>query len=306
MIENVENHRLNFQPMQNTAKSAEPRQDRMPRPKRSPRSRWPALLCGAWFAALCCAHNAAQCGAQEAETAWRESATLPADEATQAAAADERHVYAISSREIAKYDRHSGERLAGSSGSATHLNSGFVWQGSLYCAHSNYPMKPEHSELLVLDPDSMELTTYHDFAGQPGSLTWAVRHDDAWWCNFAFYDADNRKSYLARFDDNWQEQARWTYPTKLVERLGRHSLSGGVWYHEQLLATDHDHEVLYRLALPRTGASDKPGVLELVEFVPAPFAGQGIAYDPVTDGLVGVVRKKKLVIFAQREATLVR
>ena len=55
-----------------------------------------------------------------------------------------------------------------------------------------------------------------------------------------------------------------------------------------------------------TGASDKPGVLELVEFVPAPFAGQGIAYDPVTDGLVGVVRKKKLVIFAQREATLVR
>lgn len=302
-----------------TGPRADKKCDRMPRPKRSPRHSWLVLLCGAWFASICCAQNAALCCAQEAEPVWRESATLPADEATQAAAADDRHVYAISSRAIAKYDRRLGQRLAESSGSATHLNSGFFWQGKLYCAHSNYPAKPERSELLVLDPESMELTTYHDFAGQPGSLTWAVRHDDAWWCNFAFYDADNRKSYLARFDDNWHEQARWRYPTKLVERLGRHSLSGGVWYHGQLLATDHDHEVLYRLdvplqssptrqgnATPPSGAPQESKVLELVEVLPAPFAGQGIAYDPVSDGLVGVVRKKKLVVFAQLEATPAR
>ena len=264
------------------------------------------LLCGAWFVAMGWVLDAAPCGAQVTSATWRETATLSADEATQAAAADERHVYAIASRSIAKYDRRSGQRLAESSGCATHLNSGFFWQGKLYCAHSNYPAKPERSELLVLDPESMELTTYHDFAGQPGSLTWAVRHDDAWWCNFAYYDADNHKSYLARFDDNWREQARWAYPMKLVERLGRHSLSGGIWYHEQLLATDHDHEVLYRLALPPAAESDKPGVLELREVWPAPFAGQGIADDPVTGGLVGIVRKKKLVIFAERQATPVQ
>lgn len=257
---------------------------------------WPALLCGVSFVA--------RCGAQEVGLGWRETATLSAEEATQAAAADEQYVYAISSRTIAKYDRRTGQRLAQSSGNATHLNSGFLWQGKLYCAHSNYPAKPERSELLVLDPESMELTSHHDFADQPGSLTWAVRHDDGWWCNFAFYDADNRNSYLTRFDDNWREQARWTYPAKLVERLGRYSLSGGLWYRGQLLATDHDHEVLYQLDIPPAAESDKPGVLEFVAAIPSPFAGQGIAHDPVTDGLLGVVRKKKLVIFAEREATL--
>jgi DNA-binding beta-propeller fold protein YncE len=268
-----------------------------------PRDRWRMLLCRAWFVTICWAHNAAPCGAQETSAAWQETTTLAADEATQAAAADERHVYAIASRSIAKYDRRTGQQLAKSSGSATHLNSGFFWQGKLYCAHSNYPAKPERSELLVLDPESMELTTHHDFADQPGSLTWAVRHDDAWWCNFAYYDADNHKSYLARFDDNWREQARWTYPAKLVERLGRYSLSGGVWYRGQLLATDHDHEVLYQLAVPPAADSGKPGELEFVATIPAPFAGQGIAHDPVTDGLLGVVRKKKLVIFAERGET---
>jgi hypothetical protein len=271
--------------------------------KRSTRHEPLKLLCGAWFAALCFTLNVSPCTAQDATSAWRETATMPAEEATQAAAADDRHVYAIASRSIGKYDRRSGVRVAESTGSATHLNSGFFWHGKLYCAHSNYPAKPERSELFVLDPDTMKLTTYHDFVGQPGSLTWAVRHDDAWWCNFAFYDADNANSYLIRFDDNWREQARWTYPEKLVEKLGRHSLSGGVWYQGQLLATDHDHDVLYRLALPDSEKTAQPGILELIETIHAPFAGQGIGYDPVTDGLIGVVRKKKLVIFAKREAT---
>ena len=114
-----------------------------------------------WLVLLCGAWFVTPCRAQEAEPVWRETTTLPAAE-------------------------------------ATHLNTGFFWQGKLYCAHSNYPAKPERSELLVLDPESMELTTYHD------------------------------------------------------------------------------------------------------------FAGQGIAYAPVTDGLVGVVRKKKLVLFAQRETTPAR
>src|SRR4051794_17287137 len=65
--------------------------------------------------------------------------TLAAPEANQAAAADDRFVYAIGSAVIAKYDRATGERTAHSTGSAHHLNSGFLWDGKLLCAHSNYP-----------------------------------------------------------------------------------------------------------------------------------------------------------------------
>src|SRR5690606_24801350 len=47
---------------------------------------------------------------------------LPAPEAVQAAAADERFVYAIANSVVAKYDRASGERVAASTGEAKHLN----------------------------------------------------------------------------------------------------------------------------------------------------------------------------------------
>jgi hypothetical protein len=257
------------------------------------------LAASVFVASPCFAQPAATAGRET--SAWRETATLAAAEAHQAAAADKQYVYAIGSRTIGKYDRRTGQRVAGSMGTATHLNSGFFWQGKLYCAHSNYPATPQRSEIYVLDPVTMQLSALHHFAQQPGSLTWAVRHEDAWWCNFAFYGDDNGNSYLARFDDEWREQSRWTYPAALVAKLGRHSLSGGLWYHDELLATDHDHPVIYRLKVP-----DEGEVLELVGFETAPFGGQGIAYDPLTDGLVGIVRKKSLVVFAQRGTVAAR
>ncbi len=118
-------------------------------------------------------------------TAWKQTGTLPAPEAHQAAAADDRFVYAITNTLVAKYDRQTGERIATSSGEAKHLNSGFLWDGRLYCAHSNYPQTPERSEIKVLDLESMRLTTSKNFGNFGGSLTWAVRHDGHWWCNFA-------------------------------------------------------------------------------------------------------------------------
>ena len=198
--------------------------------------------------------------AAEPSLRWRATGSLAAAEAHQAAAADKHSVYAIGSRVIERYDRKSGERIGVSQGKATHLNSGFFWQGRLLCAHSNYPQKPERSKIMVLDPATMRLANLHHFENAEGSLTWVVRHDACWWCNFAFYDAENDRSYLARFDDDWRELARWSYPPELISRLGRHSLSGGVWYEGMLLATDHDHEVLYRLEPPADGR-----VLRLVE-----------------------------------------
>ena len=127
--------------------------------------------------------------AVEQKVEWKEAGKLAAEEAHQAAAADEQWVYAITNNKVAKYDRKTGQRVAVSTGEAKHLNSGFLWEKQLLCAHSNFPNTPEQSEIKTLDPETMKLTTFHDFGDFGGSLTWAVRHDQHWWCNFAKYGA---------------------------------------------------------------------------------------------------------------------
>lgn len=231
--------------------------------------------------------------AADAPPKWRVTRIISAPEATQAAAADERFAFAISSTSVAKYDRETGQRVAVSTGEVRHLNSGFLWKEKLYCAHSNYPRKPERSELMVLDPESMRLWVFKDFGNFGGSLTWAVRHEGHWWCNFARYGADNGQTFLVKFDDQWREQWRWTYPAELVHQLGTYSLSGGLWRDGSLLVTDHDHPRLYRLQLPNEGT-----VMEFLDKQSAPFSGQGIAVDPKTGGLVGINRAKQQIVFA--------
>jgi endonuclease/exonuclease/phosphatase family metal-dependent hydrolase len=227
--------------------------------------------------------------------------TLAALEAHQAAAAEGEFVYAITSRSIAKYDRKSGKRVATSEGAAKHLNSGFFWKGKLLCAHSNYPFKPERSEIKVLDTGSMKLATFKDFGSAGGSLTWVLHKDGFWWCNFALYGVDNHKTFLVKYDEKWQEVARWTYPKKVISQLGRHSLSGGIWRGEEVWTTGHDDPVAFRLGLPEKGSE-----LEYLGQHAIPFTGQGLANDPVTGGLVGISRTKRQVIFASAKATPVR
>ena len=60
---------------------------------------------------------------------WASVRQWPAPEAHQAAAADQRFFYAITSCAVAKYDRTTGKRVALSTGAARHLNSGFFWKG---------------------------------------------------------------------------------------------------------------------------------------------------------------------------------
>lgn len=225
---------------------------------------------------------------------WKQTATLPAPEANQAAAADDEYIYAITNKRIAKYERTTGRRVAVSTGEAHHLNSGFFWQGKLYSAHSNYPQKPERSEIKVLDTRTMQLATFKDFGQYGGSLTWAVRDEQFWWCHFALYgQGTNAQSFLVKFDLNWKEAARWLDPPDLMAAVNGSSLSGGVWHHGALLVTDHDNRFLYQLRLPADA-----GALRYVEKQPSPFPGQGIATDPRTGGLVGIDRKTKSVIFA--------
>lgn len=229
-----------------------------------------------------------------AATGWTTVRTIDAPEAHQAAAAHEDWAFAITNNVVAKYDRETGKRLAVSTGAAKHLNSGFVWNGKLHCAHSNYPRKPEQSEIKVLDLATMELSNYKEFGNYGGSLTWAVRHEDAWWCNFALYGDDNAKTFLVKCDDDWRELARWTYPAEILRSIGRNSLSGGLWHGGVLLVTDHDHPVIYRLRLPKEGS-----VLEFIDKVPAPFSGQGFALDPHTGGLIGINRAKRQIVLAE-------
>ena len=233
------------------------------------------------------------------KVAYVQTEALPATEANQAAAADEQYVYAIDSALIGKYDRKSRQKLAVSTGEAKHLNSGFVLGGRVYCAHSNYPQKPEKSEIKVLDPGTMVLGTFKDFGvygQQRGSLTWAVRREDGhWWCTFAHYGAgENAKTVLVELDANWKELGAWNYPPEVVADLGKMSISGGIFEGDTLLATGHDHRKIYRLRVPK-----QRSVLELVDVLPAPFPGQGIAADPKTGGLIGIDRAKKQVVFAE-------
>ncbi len=232
--------------------------------------------------------------AAEPQIGWRETRRIPAAEAGQAGAADAKFWYAITNQTVAKYSRESGQLVAKSTGAAEHLNSGYFWQGKLYCAHSNFPQLPELSQIKVLDPKTMTLETCKDFGNFGGSLTWCLRRENHWWCNFAKYGDQNAETFLVKFDDHWKEVGRWTYPASVIKQLGGMSLSGGIWYGHQLIVSGHDDPVLFVLDLPAKGT-----VLEHVRTVGMPFTGQGFAYDPVTHGLIGIDRPKRELILAE-------
>ena len=216
-----------------------------------------------------------------------------APQANQAAAADREFFYAIGSRGITKYDRNTGEVVAKSSGKAKHLNSGYFHQGKLLCAHSNFPTLPEQSEVLSLDPKTMRLTVYRDLGNPGGSLTWVVQKKGNWWCNFAKYGKKNAETFVIKYDNHWKEIARYTYPQKLINQLGKYSISGGIWVGEELWVTGHDDPFLFRLNLPKKGSE-----LFYLGKIKVPFTGQGIAADSETGGLVGINRANKEIIFS--------
>lgn len=243
---------------------------------------------------LCFLSVATRVLAAEPPLAWMEYRRIPAPEAHQAAAADREFYYAVTNDKIAKYDRKTRKQVATSTGAAKHLNSAFLFEGNLLCAHSNYPALPEQSEIKLLDTKSMQLTTFHDFGNFGGSLTWCVLRENHWWCNFAKYGDKNGETFLVKFDRDWKEVGRWTYPESVIKQLGKMSLSGGVWYQHQLLVTGHDDGVFFVLDLPEKGT-----VLEHVRTVRMPFTGQGFAYDPWLHELVGIDRKKRELVMAQ-------
>jgi hypothetical protein len=106
------------------------------------------------------------------------------------------------------------------------------------------------SQIMVLDPDTMSLEVFKSFGEYRGSLTWAVHDEQHWWCTFAHYGETNYQTVLVKLDDQWNERGIWSFPSEVVKDLRKASISGGLWYQGQLLATGHDRRVIYRLRLP--------------------------------------------------------
>ncbi|NDC54614.1 MAG: endonuclease [Planctomycetia bacterium] len=223
-------------------------------------------------------------------------AALASPHATQAAAAGEHVIYAISSTAVARYDRRSGRLIDVADGAgARHLNSGFLLGGRLFLAHSNYPHTPPESDIRALDPAGDHLEVFHRFVDPPGSLVWCIVNDGVWWCCFARYGRDNRRTVLIEYADGGLEREvrRFRFPAVVVDDWDDMSASGGIWAGDTLLVSHHHHRVLYRLALPTTGDE-----LRLVETLTCPFPGQGIAADASSGGLVGIDREHLRVLFA--------
>jgi hypothetical protein len=230
-----------------------------------------------------------------------------ADEARQAVAASETHVYAIDNYAIGKYDKASGEKVAQWRGEAgkplIHLNSGIVLDGMLFCAHSNYPAVPMASSIEMFDPETLEHVGSHSFGIAHGSATWIDRRDGKWWVGFAHYEGrdgvpgmGSEWTRIVLFDDRWREVGGYVYPAEVVERFRPRSNSGAAFGPDGLLyATGHDAAEVYVLRVPRGGSE-----LELVEIVPAPAEGQGIAWDPAEpDVLYTIMRSTREIVAAQ-------
>lgn len=240
--------------------------------------------------ALLAALSAGPCDGQEPPSAAAGHATelrrIPAAEANQGVAADERFLYVIDNRAIGKYDRVTGAPVArweAEVGGIRHLNAGLVRERRLYVAHSNYPAVPMLSSIEMWDSHTLRHLGNHSFGIHSGSATWIDFHDGSWWVAFANYD--NRGgtpgrgvewSTVERFDLEWKQTGAWVFPDSLVERFRPYSNSGGFWHDDGVLyLTGHDAAEIYLLRLPTAGST-----LEWIATLPAPIEGQGIGRDP--------------------------
>jgi len=244
---------------------------------------------------------------------WTTTQRLATSHATQAAAADADHLYAISSTTVARFDRRTGVLLdTASSPTARHLNSGFLHDGRMYLAHSNYPATPHASDIRMYVPGEERLQLYHTFREPPGSLVWCIRRAGNWWCCFAHYAADNHRTCLIEYADGGldRELRRFLFPAEVIADFDGMSASGGIWDGDTLLASHHHFPVLYRLRLP--GPAEPSDRLALVETLHCPFPGQGFAIDPGQAGgwrlpsLVGIDRPGRAVVLADPDCCRMR
>jgi hypothetical protein len=210
--------------------------------------------------------------------------TYSAPEAKQAVAADGKYFYAIDDALVAKYDLQ-GKKVAEwqpkPDSHIKHLNSGFVKDGLLYMAHSNYPAIPRLSTIEILDTKTMEHYRTLEFGAFDGAANIVVWRNNAWWVLFAHYGGDKAEpgrtsadTRLDRFNIGWERTESYTLPKELIEKIQSKSISGGAFGPDgQLYLTGHDAAEVYLVRFPKEG-----NVLEYVQTYPVACEGQGIAW----------------------------
>ena len=225
--------------------------------------------------------------------------SFPAKEARQGIAVDSDHIYVVGTQQIGKYDKSTHKLLkhwqGAEDGPIIHLDSGVIYKGKLYCAHSNYPEIPMTSSVEIWNAEALEHEGTHSFGIHWGSCTWIDRFDGFWWAAFANYNKLKEQTgkgsewtTVVKFDDQWISLQSWIFPSEVYERFGRMSNSGGSWGPDSLLyCTGHDNSELYAMRLPKMGS-----VLELVEIVTINIFGQGIAWDRSDPGVIYGIRKR--------------
>ncbi|MES2605467.1 MAG: hypothetical protein V4603_11055 [Pseudomonadota bacterium] len=228
-------------------------------------------------------------------------------EANQGVAVDAEHFYGIGNHALVKHRKDTGKRVAEwfgpRGGSIIHINSGWVDGDDLVLSHSNFSQLPMASSLEIYDKKTLQPKSSYSFGIRLGSLTWAVRHDGYWWACFANYNDDGttpgfdqRWTFLAQFDDNWQQLQSWVFPPQVVATWADSSCSGGDWGDDGLLyVTGHDDPQLHVLRLPKQGVT-----LEYVTTIEVPFEGQSWAWDRSQERVIyGISRARQEVIAAR-------
>ncbi len=252
------------------------------------------------------------CQSAQSETRLTEIQRFDSSDAHQGVGVGPKRVFAIGSRSISAHDKLTGTLLkrwkAPLLSSWIHLDSGFVMDGKLYCAHSNYPFLPMTGSVEVFSAATLEWETRHEFDSPPGSCTWVVWHDDSWWACFAHYNGpggdpekDHSWTTLVHYSKEWIERSRWRFPQAVLSRFGSYSCSGGSWGADGFLyCTGHDASEVYVLKVPSSGE-----VLELVRIEPLSCFGQGISWDlgGTNDPVLYSIKRqtKEVIVSARRE-----
>lgn len=225
----------------------------------------------------------------------------------QGVAVDAKYLYAISNTTILKCDKETGVTVASWKADKTkdafkhftHMNSGTVVDGKLYCAHSRFPEDKNDNSIEVWNVEGTKIK--HEktirMPREHGSLTWIDRRkDDSWWLCYAVYGKDqNKNTRLVKYrfeNGQFAEVKVWTFPEEVRANWGRWSCSGGSWGPDgYLYTTGHDEARAYVLEVD---VNDQLKYVRTEEGVG--FFGQGIAWDRSSDKPVlwGIVKGKNI------------
>ena len=222
-----------------------------------------------------------------------------AAEAHQAAAADERHFYAIDNSTIGKYMLSDGLLIARwsdlPSPGIEHLNSCYIEAAQLWCANSNYPAAPMGSSIEVFDTKKMEHLASHSLGMmEEGSLTWFSATEDGFLASFAHYDRrgvpykDHRYSSVVTFDKQWRRTGGWMFPQAITDLMAPYAASGGaIGPDGRLYVSGHDRPEIYVLEAPTSGP-----YLTHVATISLEIEGQAFSFAPDNSQIIYAVDRK--------------